>query len=153
MPAQETERSADLDCIVDASVGIKLFLVEPLSDRAAALFAHLAAVPPARFYVPDLFYIECTNVLWKYTRRFGYPPETAQQDVADLVQLPLHTVSTGDLAGAALALAVTHEITAYDAAYVALAQQLSLPLVTADESLACRLAETGLDVRFLADWP
>lgn len=69
-----------------ASVGIKLFLVEPLSDRADALFNHLAQAPPARFYVPDLFFIECTNILWEYTRRFGYPQEAAQRDIADLVR-------------------------------------------------------------------
>jgi len=141
------------DCVVDASVGIKLFLAEPLSERADVLFAQLSTAPPARFYVPDLFFIECTNVLWKYVQRFTYPPETARQDIADLVRLPLQSVSTASIAEDALALAIAHKISAYDAAYVALAQNLSLPLVTADEVLVRHLAETGLDVRFLADWP
>jgi hypothetical protein len=44
------------DCVVDASVGIKLFLVEAGSEEAHRLFAELAADPPARFYVPDLFF-------------------------------------------------------------------------------------------------
>ena len=47
------------DCVVDASVAIKLFLREELSDRAAALFAQLTLSPPARFFVPDHFFIEC----------------------------------------------------------------------------------------------
>jgi hypothetical protein len=38
----------------------------------------LAAGPPARFFVPDLFYVECANSLWKYVRRHGYPAETAR---------------------------------------------------------------------------
>lgn len=146
-------RDADFDCVVDASVGIKLFLVEPLSDRADALFDHLMDDPPARFYVPDLFFIECTNILWKYVRRFDYPAEAARQDVADLIKLPLRVASTAALAEAALALAVQHGSTAYDSAYISLAQRLSLPLVTADESLASRFKETDLDVRFLGDWP
>ena len=142
------------DCVLDASVGIKLFLVEPLSGRADALFGRLTTTtPPARFYVPDLFFIECTNILWKYVRRFGYTPEAAQQDVADLTRLSLQVASTADLAEAALAMAMAHEITAYDAAYVALAQRLSLPLVTADQTLVRRLAGTGLDVRWLGEWP
>jgi hypothetical protein len=33
-------------CVVDASVGIKLFLAEELTDCADALFARLAADPP-----------------------------------------------------------------------------------------------------------
>ena len=142
-----------LDCVVDASVGIKLFLVEPLADRADTLFASLTATPPGRLYVPDLFYVECTNVLWKYVRRFGYSPEVARQDVADLVRLPLQVASTADLAEAALALALEYGATAYDAAYAALAQELSLPLVTADEALVRRLDGTGLDARWLGEWP
>jgi predicted nucleic acid-binding protein len=147
------EPSAGVDCVVDASVGIKLFLVEPLSDRADGLFAYLSATPPARFFVPDLFYIECTNILWKYVCRFDYPPNAAQQDVANLVKLPLHSVSTADLAESALALSILYQITAYDAAYVALARELSLPLVTADETLVRRFERTDLDVRWLAEWP
>jgi predicted nucleic acid-binding protein len=140
------------DCVVDASVGIKLFLVEPLADRANALFASLTVTPPAHLYVPDLFYVECTNVLWKYVRRFGYSPEAALQDVADLVRLPLQVASTADLAEDALALALEHGATAYDAAYIALAQKLSLPLVTADEALVRRLGNTSPDVRWLGGW-
>ncbi len=141
------------DCVVDASVAIKLFLIEPLSDRAGDLFACLTATPPATFFVPDLFFIECTNILWKYVRQFGYPPDAAQQDVADLIRLPVQSISTADLAEAALALAVLHQISAYDASYVALAQRLSLPLVTADEALVRHLEKAGLDVRWLGEWP
>ena len=32
-------QAGTLDCVVDASVGIKLFIVEPLSNEAHALFA------------------------------------------------------------------------------------------------------------------
>jgi predicted nucleic acid-binding protein len=142
-----------LACVVDASVGIKLFLVEPLADRADALFAGLADSPPARLYVPDLFYVECANILWKYVQRFGYSPEDARRDVADLVRLPLQVVSTADLAEIALALALEHRITAYDATYAALAQQAALPLVTADEALVRRLEASALNVRWLAEWP
>jgi predicted nucleic acid-binding protein len=46
---------------------------------------------------------------------------------------------------------VTHGLTAYDAAYVALARKLSLPLVTADEALIRRLDSTGLEVRWLGE--
>lgn len=141
------------DCVVDASVGIKIFLIESLSEQADELFDHLNDDPPARFYVPDLFFIECTNILWKYVRRFDYPAEAARQDVADLSRLPLQIVSTAVLVEEALALAVEYGSTAYDSAYVALARHLSLPLVAADRALARRFRDPDLDVRFLGDWP
>jgi len=40
-----------LRCVVDASVGIKLFVDEPLSDQAHALFAKLTEDPPAELVV------------------------------------------------------------------------------------------------------
>ena len=117
------------DCVVDASVGMKIFVEEEYSVEADNLFDRLATDPPARFYVPDLFYVECANILWKYTRRFGYPPENALQDVRDLLQLALRTVSTADLLEPALELALAYDLTAYDACYVALAQQLNLEVI------------------------
>jgi predicted nucleic acid-binding protein len=68
-------------CVVDASVGIKLVIIEALSKQAHALFVHLARDPAARFYVPDLFDIECANVLWKQIQRSGYPLADAQHEV------------------------------------------------------------------------
>jgi predicted nucleic acid-binding protein len=147
------DASSRYDCVVDASVGIKLFLAEPLSDRVDALFDHLSDALPARLYVPDLFFVECANILWKYVRRYGYPQEAAQQDVADLVRLPVRSVPTAVLAESALGLAMSWEITAYDAIYAALAEQLSLPLVTADEALVRKLSGAGLDARCVRDWP
>lgn len=141
------------DCVVDASVGIKLFLDEPLSDRADALFSHLADDPPAHFYIPDLFFVECANILWKYVRHHSYPPENAQQDVADLGGLGLRAAPTQELIRAALQIGLDQGITAYDASYVALSRRLALPLVTADEPLARRLAGTEFDVRWLGIWP
>ena len=139
------------DCVVDASVGIKLFLDEPLSDRADVLFDHLADDLPARFHVPDLFFIECANILWKYVRYHGYPLENARQDVADLRGLGLHVVPTQELVEEALQIALDQGITAYDVSYVALAGKLTLPLVTADEPLTRRLAGSEFDVRWLGN--
>ena len=34
------------------------------------------------------------TILWKYVREFGYSPEAARQNVANLVRLPLQVAST-----------------------------------------------------------
>ncbi len=61
------------------------------------------------------------------------------------------TVSTADLLEPALVLALNYEITAYDACYIALAEQLSLPFVTTDEALARKLIGSQIDVQELQD--
>ena len=151
---QATAQTGDsVDCVLDASVGIKLFLVEPLSAQADGLFAHLA---PHRRPVSARQTFSSSNAPTSSgsTRGvFGHSPRASLQDVADLTRLPLRVTPTADLVEAALSLALNHAITAYDAAYVALARRLTLPLVTADDTLVRRLQGSGLDVRSLADWP
>ena len=135
-----------LAAVIDASVGIKLFISEDGSEQAYRIFSQLTVDPPASFFVPDLFYIECTNILWKYVQRFGYPAEKARQDINDLLSLALHGIPTANLASDALELAQAYDLTAYDASYAALAQRLELPFITADNPLAQKLASSEIAV-------
>ncbi len=125
-----------LRCVMDASVGIKLFIEEEFSDKVQRLFAKLTEDPQAEIHVPDLFYIECANILLKYTRRFDRPLEDSLADIKDLGKLALKSTSTLELIEDALQLASEKKLTAYDACYAVLAQRLSLPLITADAPLA-----------------
>jgi predicted nucleic acid-binding protein len=139
------------DCIVDASVGVKLCITEPLSAEAVALFALAGAPLPIELYVSDLFYVECANILWKHVQRSGHPVGKAQQDVQQLCLLRLHRTATADLASDALQIALAHAISAYDACYVALSRRLGLPLVTADGALIRKLAGAPFTILRLAD--
>lgn len=108
--------------VIDASVVIELFIAEPLSDRAEAFFRFIAGPPSVQLFVPDLFYCECANIFWKYVRPAGYLPAAAQQNLRDLHALDLLGVPTSTLVDDALPLAMAHDITVYDACYVALAR-------------------------------
>ena len=121
--------------VLDASVGIKLFLDEEFSDKVQRLFFVLAEDPEAEIYVPDLYYIECANVLLKYSRRFRRPIEDSLADIRDLNDLALKVTSTAELNKEALELAAEKDLTAYDACYAVLAQKIGIPLMTADAPL------------------
>lgn len=127
--------SKRLQAVIDASVGIKLFINEPFSDIAHALFEKLTEDPPAEFFVPDLFYIECTNILLKYMRRFGRSLEDSRADLADLNFLAIKSTPTADLMEDALVLANEKNLTAYDACYAVLAKRMDIALITADEPM------------------
>jgi predicted nucleic acid-binding protein len=134
----------DQEWVVDAGVGIQLFISGPLSDAAHKLFDQLTAEPPARLYVPDLFYIEITNALWKYVRWQGLDVTQAQDYLYQLEQLDLRVTPTAQLMVDALSQAAVYNITAYDACYLALAQRLSLPLITTDTKLAKTILDPTL---------
>jgi predicted nucleic acid-binding protein len=140
--------NATAACVVDASVVIKLFITEPLSERAETLFTGLAAGSQV-FLVPDLLYVECTNILWKNVRRAGLAKVDAHEILRRLRALALHVTPTAELCESALALALERDISAYDACYVELARRRSVPLVTADERLARKVSAVH-DVRSLA---
>ncbi len=54
-----------LRCVIDASVGIKRFIPDPLTPKVYQLFAHLA-IPETEFFIPDLFYIETANIFSQF---------------------------------------------------------------------------------------
>lgn len=134
--------STPVSCVVDASVAIKLVISEALSPQAHALFAHLAHDPAARFIVPELFYLECANILWKHVQRSGYPLADAQISLSTLSALALQRLPYPSLAADALSIAGNHGISVYDACYVATAHHAAVPTITADSKLVKRMAGT-----------
>ena len=138
--------------VVDASTAVKLYLTEPLSTEATALFGLLVANPPIELNVPDLFYAECANIFWKSTKRGTCTAAEAVTFDASLRALPLFRTPTFDLTATALPIALTHHISAYDACYVALARRLGVPLITADQKLMAKLAGTPLAPIWLGAW-
>jgi predicted nucleic acid-binding protein len=137
--------------VADASVAIQLFIAEPLSDRADALFRLVQADAEAQIHVPDLFYAECANILWKYVRRFAYPETDALRSIARLRAMALKPTANQDLMEDALRLAIRYDISAYDASYVALAHRLDIPLVTADERLVRTMRDKKPRLLWLGD--
>lgn len=132
-------------CVVDASVGIKQFIPYPLSPKVNQLFAHLS-YPQTKIFVPDLFYIECANILWKCVRAKLYAAADVPADLATLKTFPLGVVSNADLMEEAVSIGYSHGISAYDASYVALSNQVGATLLTLDQRLVNALANTTYDV-------
>jgi predicted nucleic acid-binding protein len=140
-----------IKCVVDASVCIKQFLPDPLSAKAQQLFAHLAN-PLREIYIPDLFYIESANALWKYVRAGQLTATQVQANLATLKALSLRVVSTAELMEEAVTIAIAYGISAYDASYVALSQRVTAPLLTLDQRLVNTLATAPYDVRLFTDF-
>lgn len=143
--------SAPLRAVVDASVAVKIFVPEALSVEAQGLFARFAAESGAELFVPDLFFVECANVFWKWVQRSAYPVKAAAEHLHDLTGLGLTAIPTQVLVDDALDIALKYRVTAYDACYMAAAMQLRLPLITADEKLVRQVEEGPHNVQWLGD--
>ncbi len=143
--------SNSLQCVLDASVCIKHFIPAPLSQKVDALLAHLA-FPQTNIFVPDLFYIEMANILWKYFRAGQISDSLIQRDLVILKAFNLQVTSTAELMVAAANIAIQYHISAYDASYVALSQEVNAPLLTLDNKLVKALAASSFRVLSFADF-
>ena len=129
---------------------LKLFIEQPGSDQADALFARLGTDALARFYVPDLLYAEVASVLAKYVGQRMMTAIAGRKSLKDLVSLGLVSIPTAELIPEAYEIAVKYQVSGYDACYVVLSARVSMPLVTADERLFNGLAGKGYDLRLLS---
>ena len=94
--------------------------------------------------VPEFAFLEAANALLKYVRQGVMPPAEADAHLSILLSAPLEWVDVAPLARQALALAAIRGITAYDAAYLALAIGYDAILVTADRGLAVEAERSAL---------
>ncbi|MGH9493770.1 MAG: type II toxin-antitoxin system VapC family toxin [Candidatus Sulfotelmatobacter sp.] len=135
--------------VVDASVAMKWCLPATTEDLVAEAEAMLRdyQVGSARFLVPDLFWPELGNALWKAVWKEKTTSDRAEISYQKIVELAIPTATTAELVPAALKMAMTYGRTVYDSLYVALAVHAQAELVTADERLANALA-----ARFPVKW-
>jgi predicted nucleic acid-binding protein len=133
------------DLVMDASLTLQWFLEDEV-DRQYGLSV-LASLSSKRAVVPILWFYEVGNgLLMAYrrkritydqidgflTRLKALPIEAAEQLPTELLELP--------------ALAQRYSLTNYDAAYLALAMRLRLPLATTDADLRRAAAAAGVEI-------
>jgi predicted nucleic acid-binding protein len=139
-----------LRCVIDANIGIKQFINDPLTQKVNQLLDHLND-PSAEPFVPDLFYVECASVLCKYVRANLYTAQQVEADLADLKALNFLAVPTQNLVVEATGIALHYGISAYDSCYVFLSSQVNAPLLTLDERLVNSLADSHFDVQLFTE--
>jgi predicted nucleic acid-binding protein len=115
--------------VLDAS--IVTAVVAQDDERARSLRARLAG---ERLLAPELVDVEVASAIRRARRSRRLRDERAMRALAELALLPLSRVSHTLLLHRIWDL--RENLTAYDAAYVALAQLLDAPLMTGDAPLA-----------------
>ena len=116
--------------VVDASAVIEALLRTPLGERCAERLLR----PDDPLFAPHLLDVEVMQVLRRYARRGDLRDARGREALRDLVDFPLTRWPHEPLLERIWEL--RDSLSAYDAAYVALAEALDAPLVTCDARLA-----------------
>ncbi len=116
--------------VLDAGALLELLL----ATRAGEIIARRIAPPTETLHAPHLIDLEIAQVLRRYVRTRQLTGARAAEALDDLAALDLNRYPHDVLLARVWEL--RQNLTAYDAAYVALAEALPAELVTTDRALA-----------------
>ena len=131
------------DVVLDASIALQ-WVLEDEADRKYSL-GILAGLSENRAVVPSLWFYEVGNGLLMALRRKRITLDKIDGFLTRLKALPID--AAGQVPSEILelpTLAQKHGLTNYDAAYLALAMRLNLPLATTDADLRRAAAAAGV---------
>ena len=131
---------------MDASVAAKWFVRQGEADRELALSIrdrHTSGL--CRLVLPEFALLEIGNAI-RYSPRAREADGAAALDLLRDLNIEIHALSW-DLLRKANAVAWAYNIAMYDAAYVALAELLGFPLLTADEALLKKMKGHSIVLR------
>lgn len=116
--------------VVDASVVVEVLLRVPGAERLEGRLSGSGE----RLCAPALLDVEVAQALRRYAGRGELTPERGDEAIQVLMEFPIVRYPHAPLLPRVWEL--RSNLTAYDAAYVALAEALGVPLLTADARIA-----------------
>ncbi len=131
--------------VVDASVAVKWFVPQPLSNPAERVLATYDLT------APTLIFAEIGNALGKYFRANLISQDAALAVFDDLETryfAPVELDEKISRIAIEIALSLSHPI--YDCYYLALCRSAGLPLISDDRKLLSKASSAGFDVIALA---
>ena len=137
--------------VVDSSIAIKWFVVEPHSEDSRKVLDGYQ-VGNLNLLAPDLINSEIGNIIWKKHRLQGLSTSDAQEIIDAFQTISFTFTPTAGLLGEAYRLAVAHQRTVYDMMYVALSIREQCRFVTADDRMVNAIARTYPNVIGIANW-
>lgn len=130
-----------MNLVIDASVVIKAYVPEILSDKAVEVMSRVADGELV-LLAPDLLYPETGNILWKKRRLHELTIAEADEIVDAISALPIKIEASRPVMPLAVTIAMQSGITVYDAMYVAVARIYETRMITADKKLVDALLKT-----------
>ena len=120
--------------VFDASALVRAAVGKPSGEHDDWLA--LVESGAAQGYAPELVFFEVANALAGYVRAGVLSARRAARALVRLMALPIELVSSRQVALPVFSHALERGLSAYDAAYIAVADEVGATLVTADRRLA-----------------
>lgn len=125
--------------IVDASVVVKWFSAEDLHDEARRLL-----IGPEPLFAPDILLVEVANAMWVKVGRGEIEASAAARALTAISGRGEPSLRPSvPLVDRAFALAGELSHPVYDCVYLALAEALDLPVITADRRFAAAVGDAA----------
>lgn len=115
--------------VLDASAVLEWLFDTPKAEALQRILDE-----ETNLHAPELIDVEIAQVIRRYHLNQGISADRCQQALGDFCDLPIHRVRHRDLLP--LIWHYRDNLSAYDAAYVALAELLNTRLVTSDRKLS-----------------
>ncbi len=138
--------------VIDASVPIvALIRSQPEWEQAARILEDFSR-GKVHLQAPDLIVYEVMNALDVAWRRVRALDRRAAREAADaFLKMRIELYPATSVALDTLNVSKEFEISAYDAAYIALARRLKTQVITLDRRLIAKVSKSGL-ARSIASW-
>ena len=130
--------------VIDASAWVRLFSHDGPALPALEQAAQDVERGSASFAAPELILVEAGHALLRKLRRKQLQEAEWRGLWRDMRGMPIDLIPCHEHMDEALALAVTHELSVYDALYLAVALHVGGVLHTADESLKAAAQAAGV---------
>ncbi len=129
--------------VIDSSIALSWCFTDEGGDYSQAV---LDALATATAHVPELWHLEIANVLLVGERRKRCTQADTVHWMGFLDSLPISVdeETRSHAFGETVNLARSHQLSAYDAAYLELAMRLALPLASLDEKLKAAAQTVGV---------
>lgn len=133
-----------MNWVIDSSMALAWALPDETSDEAERFLSRM--VTGNMFWVPALWWYEIANALLMAQRRKRLSEAGRIQLIELYRKLPIQTdmALDPDLIGRLHALSIEYNLSAYDAAYLELAQRKGLGLATVDRRLRSAGERAGM---------
>ncbi len=139
------------DVVIDSCVAAKWVISEADSAQADRLIQEVPA-KGGKLLGLDLAFNEVANAIWKRFHRGLLTAAEASKAIDDFLAIPFGIEPSQPLLRRALEIAMQFDRAFYDAAFVALVEQLGARGVTSDEPLYQAISPTYPQIILLRDW-